>query len=100
MTLAPTAVLANGVHMPLMGLGTWPLDSNATATAVETAIANGYRLFGTAESYGNESGVGAGLQRSGIRREEVFITSKFNKQWHAGDGVALAFEANARPPGC
>ncbi|MBP1136625.1 2,5-diketo-D-gluconate reductase A [Arthrobacter sp. PvP023] len=88
--------LANGVRMPLLGLGTWPMDNDATASAVETAVSTGYRLFDTAESYGNEAGVGEGLRRSGIRRDEVFITSKFNKEWHGGDGVARAFEASAK----
>lgn len=91
----PTIELANGVQMPVLGLGTWPMNSVEAATAVEAAVANGYRLFDTAESYGNESGIGEGLRRSGIAREDVFITSKFNKQWHSIDGVRQAFEASA-----
>lgn len=94
MTRSSTVELANGVQMPLLGLGTWPMDNGATASAVETAINSGYRLFDTAESYGNEAGVGQGLRRSGISRAEVFITSKFNKEWHGGDGVQRAFEAS------
>jgi len=93
---SPTVELANGVQMPLLGLGTWPLGNEAAASAVKTAVSNGYRLFDTAESYGNEAGLGEGLRRSGIRREEVFITSKFNKEWHGGGGVARAFEAGAK----
>lgn len=94
MTITPTIQLANGVHMPLLGLGTWPMDNQATASAVETAVTAGYRLFDTAESYGNEQGLGEGLRRSGIPREQVFITSKFNKEWHSVDGVKRAFEAS------
>jgi 2,5-diketo-D-gluconate reductase A len=96
MTPSPTVELANGVRMPLLGLGTWPMDNDATASAVKTAVSNGYRLFDTAESYGNEAGVREGLRRSGIRRDEVFITSKFNKEWHGGGGVARAFEESAK----
>lgn len=96
MTPSPTIELANGVQMPLLGLGTWPMDNDATASAVKTAVSNGYRLFDTAESYGNEAGVGEGLRRSGIQREEVFITTKFNKEWHGRHGVARAFEASAK----
>jgi len=96
MNPSPTVALANGVQMPLLGLGTWPMDNDATASAVKTAVSNGYRLFDTAESYGNEAGVGEGLRRTGIRRDEVFITSKFNKEWHGGGGVAQAFEASAK----
>ena len=95
MTVAPTIQLSNGVQMPLLGLGTWPMDNQATAAAVETAVDAGYRLFDTAESYGNEQGLGDGLRRSGIPREEVFMTSKFNKEWHSKDGVRRAFEASA-----
>lgn len=96
MTTSPTVELANGVQMPLLGLGTWPMDNDAAASAVTTAVSNGYRLFDTAESYGNEVGVGEGLRRSRIPREEVFITSKFNKEWHGAGGVAQAFEASAK----
>lgn len=94
MTRSPTVQLANGVQMPLLGLGTWPMDADATALAVESAVSNGYRLFDTAESYHNEAGVGEGLRRSGISRTDVFITSKFNKQWHGRDHVRRAFEAS------
>lgn len=93
--ITPTIKLANGVQMPVFGLGTWPMNNIEAATAVETALTNGYRLVDTAESYGNESGIGEGLRRSGIAREDVFITSKFNKQWHSIDGVCRAFEASA-----
>jgi 2,5-diketo-D-gluconate reductase A len=95
MTPSPTVELANGVQMPLLGLGTWPMDNEATASAVKTAVYSGYRLFDTAESYGNEAGVGDGLRVSGVRREDVFITSKFNKNWHSRLGVREAFEASA-----
>jgi 2,5-diketo-D-gluconate reductase A len=91
----PTVELANGVKMPVLGLGTWPMDNAQAATAVESAVANGYRLFDTAESYGNESGIGEGLRRSGIARDDVFITTKFNKEWHSVDGVLHAWEASA-----
>ncbi|GAB3033295.1 aldo/keto reductase [Parafrigoribacterium mesophilum] len=77
--------------MPLLGLGTWPMDDEQTAAAVETAIEIGFRLFDTAEQYGNECGVAEGLRRSGIDRDEVFITTKFNRQWHSRRGVRQAF---------
>lgn len=94
MTNAATIQLANGVRMPLLGLGTWPMDNETTASAVETAVSAGYRLFDTAESYGNEQGLGEGLRRSGIPRQEVFITSKFNKEWHSIEGAKAAFKAS------
>lgn len=68
--------LSNGVKIPKLGLGTWLLDSEQTAAAVEAALAAGYRHVDTAQAYGNEDGVGAGLRASGLAREEVFVTTK------------------------
>lgn len=81
--------------MPVLGLGTWPLDNRETADAVEAAVETGYRLFDTAENYQNEEGLGEGIRRSGIDRAEVFITTKFNKQWHSYDGARQAFDNSA-----
>lgn len=53
----PTVQLATGVQTPLLGLGAWPMDNDKTASAVETALANGYRLFDTAASYDNKADV-------------------------------------------
>lgn len=92
---APTIELLSGVSIPVLGLGTWPLDDEEAAGAVEKAVSAGYRLFDTAENYGNEAGVGEGIRRSGIERDQVFITTKFNKQWHSVDGVRKAFEQSA-----
>jgi 2,5-diketo-D-gluconate reductase A len=93
--LAPTVPMAHGPRIPLIGLGTWPMQDDETADAVAAAVDAGYRLFDTAENYGNETGVGEGLRRSGVAREDVFITTKFNKQWHSYDGTHRAFEASA-----
>ena len=92
---APTIELLSGASIPVIGLGTWPLDDDEAAGAVEQAVSAGYRLFDTAENYGNEAGVGEGIRRSGIGREQVFITTKFNSQWHSVDGVRKAFEQSA-----
>ena len=92
----PSLTLANGVAIPNLGLGTWPMDDREAAKTVATAITLGYRLIDTAENYRNESGVGEGIGASGIDRREVFITSKFNAQWHSHDGVRQAFENSAR----
>jgi 2,5-diketo-D-gluconate reductase A len=77
--------------MPRIGLGTWPMDDEQAAKTCAEAIRVGYRLFDTAEAYGNESGVGAGIRSSGIDREEVFITTKFNGKWHGEREVEQAF---------
>ncbi|MEB7446799.1 aldo/keto reductase [Arthrobacter koreensis] len=92
----PTVTLRNGLELPALGMGTWPMDNAQAADAVAAAVEAGYRLFDTAENYGNEAGVGEGIRRSGIARSDVVITTKFNKQWHSRDGVRRAFDASAR----
>jgi 2,5-diketo-D-gluconate reductase A len=92
-TTARTVTLLHGAEMPRLGLGTSPMDDRAAEMAVAAAIELGYRLVDTAENYGNERGVGRGLNASGVPREELFVTSKFNKRWH---GVELAAEACER----
>lgn len=96
-TTAPTIVLANGVTIPGLGLGTAGWDDDLTSTVVERAIGLGYRLIDTAEHYRNEVGVGQGIKASGIDRNELFVTSKFNARWHGYDEVQEAFaESSAR----
>ena len=91
---APKTLLANGVEMPQLGLGTWPMNDAEAATAVASALRIGYRLIDTAENYGNERGVGEGMRKSGISRPEIFVTSKFNRQWHSLEGARNACEAS------
>lgn len=86
-----TAELTPGVHIPLIGLGTWPLVGGEAAAAVDQAIGNGYRHIDTAENYANEDAVGEGIRRSGIDRGELFLTTKFNTEWHSRSGVRDAF---------
>jgi 2,5-diketo-D-gluconate reductase A len=85
-----TVTLTHGAVMPRLGLGTSPMDDGETERAVAQAIEAGYRLVDTAEDYGNERGVGQGLRASGLPREDVFITTKFNKRWHGADLVEKA----------
>jgi 2,5-diketo-D-gluconate reductase A len=92
--LAPTVSLIHGSEMPVLGFGTSPLQGAEAATAVRTAIETGYRLIDTAENYHNEDGVGRGIRDSGIDREELFVTSKFNRHWHSVSGVQRAHEAS------
>lgn len=68
--------LPNGVTIPRLALGTWFLPDQQAAEAVKTALSIGYRHIDTAQAYGNEAGVGEGIRRSGIPREEIFVTSK------------------------
>jgi 2,5-diketo-D-gluconate reductase A len=93
--LAPTVTLKNGAQMPRLGLGTWPLDDAEAEQAVATAIGAGYRLIDTAFNYGNETGVGRGMRASGVPREELFVTTKLNKEDHGIDEAQRAFERSA-----
>ncbi|WP_100449061.1 aldo/keto reductase [Glycomyces xiaoerkulensis] len=91
-TTAPTVTLLHGAAMPRIGLGTWPMDDAEAERVVADAFQDGYRLVDTAENYGNERGVGRGVKASGIPRDEVFVTTKFNKRWHGVEAAAEACE--------
>ncbi|KHL01784.1 aldo/keto reductase [Sinomonas humi] len=93
---APSIQLASGHSIPQLGLGTWPLDNAEAADVVATAFELGYRHVDTAENYGNEEGVGEGIRRSGVAREDVFVTTKFNRAWHSVEGVREAWEHAVR----
>ena len=69
-------VEANGAKIPAIGLGTWELRGRTCARIVEQALKLGYRHLDTAQAYDNEREVGEGLRGSGVRRNEVFVTTK------------------------
>ena len=69
-------VEAQGARIPLLGLGTWELRGRVCARVVEQALRLGYRHIDTAEMYDNEREIGEGLHASGVKRNEVFITTK------------------------
>jgi len=69
-------ILNNGVKMPILGFGTYSLRDSLCERSVAEAISLGYRLLDTAMIYGNEVSVGAGIRLSGVKREELFVTSK------------------------
>jgi 2,5-diketo-D-gluconate reductase B len=69
-------VEANGAKIPAIGLGTWELRGRACARLVEQALRLGYRHIDTAQAYDNEREVGEGLRASGVKRDEVFVTTK------------------------
>lgn len=94
LTPVPTIPLANGVAMPRIGLGTWPMQGHEAAEAVRSALEIGYRLIDTAENYGNEDAVGEGMRASGLKREDIFLTTKFNRAHHSVGGVRETCEAS------
>ena len=73
---AQILIEANGVRIPALGFGTWQLRDEACVEAVQTAIACGYRHIDTARMYANEKAVGEGLRGAGLKRDEVFVTTK------------------------
>ncbi len=89
--------LNNGVKMPLEGFGVFQVPDPAVCEqAVLDAIATGYRLVDTAAAYMNEQAVGAAIQKCGVPREELFITTKLWVQDASYEGAKRAIETSLR----
>jgi len=82
--------------MPRLGLGTWPMRGAECQAAVESALGMGYSHLDTAEMYGNEDAVGAGIKASGVPRAEVFLTTKAWWDKPKGDAIRRACEASLK----
>ncbi|AXB47607.1 aldo/keto reductase [Amycolatopsis albispora] len=95
MTGIPTVTLNNGVTMPQLGYGVFQVPDAETATAVTSALEAGYRSIDTATVYGNERGVGQALADSGIKREDLFVTTKLWNSDQGYDAALRAFDASA-----
>jgi len=76
MILEETYTLSNGVEIPKLGLGTWLINDKDARQAVKDAAEIGYRHIDTAQAYRNESGVGDGIRACGVKREDMFVTTK------------------------
>jgi 2,5-diketo-D-gluconate reductase B len=70
------AVSAHGARIPLLGLGTWDLRGRVCTDMVKATLNLGYRHVDTAEMYDNETAVGEGLRTSGVKRDDIFLTTK------------------------
>jgi 2,5-diketo-D-gluconate reductase A len=93
MPAIPSVTLNNGVVMPLLGFGVFQMnDAEECERSVAEALRVGYRLIDTAASYGNEAAVGSAIQRSGVAREELFITTKLWIQDAGFERARQAFE--------
>lgn len=91
MNIQSTVSLKNGVKMPFLGLGVFlSKEGHEVENAVLTALEAGYRHIDTAAVYGNERGVGVAVKKSGIPRNEIFITSKV---WNSDQGYQTTFDA-------
>ena len=95
----PTVTLNNGVAMPRLGFGTNTLGGQVCVRCVSDAISVGYRLIDTAHVYGNEEFVGEGIKQSGIKREELFITSKLWVDDSGYEGTMKAFDTSIKKLG-
>jgi len=85
--------LNNGVEMPILGFGVFQVkDLEECERSVMDAIATGYRLIDTAESYGNEEAVGTAIRKSNVPRKELFITTKLFIKSNGYEGAKKAFE--------
>jgi 2,5-diketo-D-gluconate reductase A len=85
--------LNNGIEMPILGFGVFQVtDLEECERSVVDAIETGYRLIDTAASYGNEEAVGKAIKRSGVPREDLFITTKVWIQSDGYNGTKRAFE--------
>src|SRR5699024_10909304 len=81
-SIVPTVTLNDGNTIPQLGYGVFKIDPEQTEEMVAEALKVGYRHIDTAAIYGNEEGVGAAIAKSGIPREELFITTKLWNDRH------------------
>ena len=92
--------LNNGIKMPLEGFGVFQVpDTKQCEQAVLDAVGSGYRLIDTAAAYMNEEAVGAAIQKSGIKRSDLFITTKLWVQDASYEGAKKAFEVSMKKLG-
>src|SRR4051794_2192968 len=94
-----TLTLANGVEMPLLGLGVYRSSPEETERAVSAALATGYRLVDTAAAYGNEAQVGEAIRESGVVRGDVFVTTKLWISDYGYDEALHGFDRSMRKLG-
>ncbi len=94
-----TFILSNGIEIPKLGLGTWFIDDKDAAQAVKDAVKAGYRHIDTAQAYGNERGVGEGVRKCGLKREEIFVTTKLAAEMKSCEGAAWAIDASLKKMG-
>ncbi len=84
--------LSNDVKIPKLGLGTWFIEDEKADEAVQSAIDLGYRHIDTAQAYENERGVGEGLRNSGVKRTELFVTTKLAAEIKSYDEAVSAID--------
>ena len=97
MNIQSTKTLANGIEMPLVGLGVFKMtDRDETLQAISTALELGYRAIDTAAFYFNEEEVGEAIRHSAVPREEIFVTTKVWNSDQGYDNTLRAFETSLK----
>lgn len=92
MSLPSSFQLNNGLSIPAVGFGTFQARPDEVGGAVETALRAGYRHIDGASIYGNEKEVGEAVKRSGVSREDIFITGKLWNNKHRAEDVEPALD--------
>ena len=92
--VVPTRTLNSGHEIPVLGLGTYPMNGAEGTAAIAQAISLGYRLLDTAASYENERAVGEAIRRSGADRSELFVTTKLRGSDHGREKTKAAVSAS------
>ena len=91
--------LSNGVEIPKLGLGTWFISDEDAVKAVQDATELGYRHIDTAQAYQNEAGVGKGIKASGVKREDLFVTTKLAAEVKNYDDAVAAIDQSLKTMG-
>ena len=94
MAKVPNLALNDGNSAPQIGFGVFQIPDAETADAVAHALSAGYRSIDTAAIYGNEAGVRKGIERSGVPRGEIFLTTKLWNAEQGFDETLRAFDAS------
>ncbi|WDT65668.1 aldo/keto reductase [Companilactobacillus crustorum] len=94
--LTDTFDIYNGVKIPKVAFGTWQIPAGQARQAVKDAIDTGYRHIDTALVYENEKEVGQGIKDSGVKREDLFVTSKLPAETKTYDGALKDFETTMK----
>jgi diketogulonate reductase-like aldo/keto reductase len=98
-TLPETFTLNTGAKIPAVGFGTWQAAPKEVERAVEIALREGYKHIDCAAIYRNETEVGQGIKKSGVPREEIFITSKLWNTKHRPEDVEPALDKTLKDLG-
>jgi 2,5-diketo-D-gluconate reductase B len=91
-----TTIVTQGINLPKLGLGTYRMQGDTCRQAVESALSLGYRHIDTAEMYGNEEAVGAAIANSGVKRQDLHVTTKVWNENLAPDAIRRSFDASLR----